>query len=193
MYESVVSYNTAKTFGHAPTAAGGGIYVGSTAILDRCIIRDNVAFTQGEGIILAEGGGIWVVDGTATLKHSVVFSNTATVNATNDSNAAAEGGGIAIDGTATLEQTILHCNTARASKGLALGGGMYNGATSTASLDRSRVVANAAQGNGIANSLGGGIYNANSASGSVTLTLTQVKGNHPDQCDPMGSVIGCSN
>jgi hypothetical protein len=203
MYESVVSYNTAKTSGFAPRAFGGGIVIdlGSSAMLDRCVVRNNVALAEGTGEdidILAEGGGIGIL-GTATLKHSLVFSNTATVGASD--NGTAEGGGIAIDAgfeppvtaTVTLDDTILHCNTARALKSRALGGGLYNSTTGLASLNRSRVVANTAQGNAIANSLGGGIYNANSVTGSVTLTQTQVKGNHPDQCDPMGSVTGCSN
>jgi hypothetical protein len=94
----------------------------------------------------------------------------------------------------TLLHTIVHCNTVRTElEGEAQGGGVYNGETSTAILEHSKVVNNTAQAATLANSLGGGIYNANPASGSVTLAQTQVKNNHPDQCDPTGSVPGCSN
>jgi hypothetical protein len=100
---------------------------------------------------------------------------------------------MAIDGnsTATLEDTILHCNTARALKGLALGGGIEAGGPAT--LNYSKVVNNTAAGATLADSLGGGIYNSNSASGAIILTGTSVADNHPDQCDPTGSVPGCSN
>jgi hypothetical protein len=56
MYESVVSYNTAKTPGYAPTTAGGSIviYGGGTAILDRCVIRDNVALTEARGALFSQ-------------------------------------------------------------------------------------------------------------------------------------------
>ena len=73
----------------------------------------------------------------------------------------------------------------------ALGGGINNGGVAT--LTYSKVLNNTAEGETLANSLGGGIYNSNSASGAVILTGTTVANNHPDQCDPTGSVPGCSN
>jgi hypothetical protein len=132
--------------------------------------------------------------GTATLDHVVIFGNTATASVSGPGGTAtARGGGLAISGKATLLHTFVHCNIARAPDGVARGGGIDNGDTGTAILEHSKVINNTAEGDTLANSLGGGIYNANAASGSVTLTLTLVKGNHPDQCDPTGSVPGCSN
>ncbi len=200
MRDTVVSYNVAKTTGDDPFTDAGGIYIGGTAMLERCEIRDNVALAEGTGQYTAAEGGGMEIGGTATLKHTLVFSNTATVGAS--VSATAEGGGIAVDAgppgvpvnaKLTLDDTDVHCNIARALKGLAQGGGIYNSATGTSSLDVSKVTENAAQGNGIDNSQGGGIYNGNTASGSVTLTDSTVKDNHPNQCDPTGSVPGCSN
>ncbi|MGI8962195.1 MAG: hypothetical protein ACR2IV_21040 [Bryobacteraceae bacterium] len=78
-------------------------------------------------------------------------------------------------------------------KGEAQGGGIYNSFSGIASLNRSKVIENTAQGDGLDNSLGGGIFNADTASGAVTLTDSTVKDNHPNQCDPTGSVPGCTN
>ncbi len=201
MRDSVVSYNVAKTIGGNSTTGGGGMDVGGTVTLDHCVIRDNVALAEGQGpsFISAEAGGIGIGEGTMTLKDSLVYSNTATVG--KSVSGTAEGGGIAADAglgapvnaKLTLDNTDVHCNIARALEGVAQGGGIYNSATGTSSLDVSKVTENAAQGNGIDNSQGGGIYNGNTASGSVTLTDSTVKDNHPNQCDPTGSVPGCSN
>jgi hypothetical protein len=209
MHHSLVSDNTANVYFEG-TGTGGGIVVApySSAVLDHSAIRNNIVTVTGSGETLAAGAGIdvqalcvtvsgCIAYGTATLDHVVVFGNNATASvdpgASNDATATARGGGLGISGKATLLHTFVHSNTARASDGVARGGGIDNGDTGTAILKYSKVVNNTAAGNTLADSLGGGIYNANPASGSVTLTVTQVKGNHPDQCDPTGSVPGCSN
>ena len=42
-----------------------------------------------------------------------------------------------------------------------------------------------------ATSGGGGIYNDDT--GTVTLTATSVTGNHPDNCEPLNTIAGCTN
>jgi hypothetical protein len=210
MHHSLVSYNTVNV-NFDGTGTGGGIVVApdSTAALYHSAIRNNIVTGIGDtGATVAAGAGIdvqarcvtvsgCIAYGTATLDHVVVFGNTATASlapgASNEATATSRGGGLAISGKATLLHTFVHSNTARASDGAARGGGIDNDDTATATVEHSKVINNTAEGDTLANSLGGGIYNANPANGSVTLTQTQVKGNHPDQCDPTGSVPGCSN
>jgi hypothetical protein len=206
MHRSIVSNNavSATIAVSIATALGAGIEVdGGTAILDHSVIRDNIATARSSEngfSVIAEGAGIEVESGTATLDHSLIFGNTAIISPVNAPDLAiAGGGGVGVgviddNGNVTLIHSVVHCNTVRAGVGgEAQGGGLRNGANSTVNLDHSKVLSNTAEGGTAADSQGGGIYNANTASGSVTLTQTQVRNNHPDQCDPTGSVPGCTN
>jgi hypothetical protein len=209
--QSVMSYNTVSS--NAPgdaQAIGGGIEVGvgSAASLAYNVIRNNTATAFGGGS-LAVAGGIHVA-GTATLYHVAIFGNVANSAAGLEVAAGGglviagcqpvTGGSTCIAGKAKLLYTVIYSNTAHAPNGYALGGGIDNGGTAT--LAYSKVANNTAAGGTLANSLGGGIYNADwesfyfnviPVSGSLTLINSQVAGNHPDQCDPTGSVLGCSN
>ncbi|MGI9074704.1 MAG: hypothetical protein ACR2JB_26085, partial [Bryobacteraceae bacterium] len=207
MRRSMVSYNTVSSNAPGAQAIAGGIEVGvgSTASLAYNVIRNNTATATG----VAVAGGIHVA-GTATLYHVAIFGNVANSSAGPE---IAAGGGLAIAGCrpvaggstciagkAKLLYTVIYSNATRAPNGYALGGGIDNGGTAT--LAYSKVANNTAAGDTLTNSLGGGIYNADwesfyyggtPVSGSLTLFSSQVTGNHPDQCDPTGSVPGCSN
>lgn len=212
---SVVSYNTVRSSAPGDARAiGGGIEVGvgSTAFSAYSVIRNNTAIGV-QGGTLAVAGGIDIA-GTATLYHVAIFDNTAVSSGTSPlANNVAAGGGLVIAGClpvaggstcsagkAKLLYTAIYSNTARTPNGYALGGGIDNGGR--AILVDSKVVNNTAVGDTLANSLGGGVYNADyknflypygTANGSLTLFNSQIFGNHPDQCDPTGSVPGCSN
>jgi hypothetical protein len=91
-------------------------------------------------------------------------------------NGALAGGALYNTGRAALSSVIIQDNSAE----IAAGGGIYNGGTLTAAS--SNIVHN------YSNYGGGGIYNF----GSVSLSRTRVSGNTPDNCDPVGTIAGCS-
>jgi hypothetical protein len=114
------------------------------------------------------GGGAIANDATMTLRSSRFFGNTANF-----------GGAIYNGGTAAITGTTFTENEAFA--GGALGGGIVNNeGTLTAAF--SNIVHNTAKDEG------GGIENG----GSVTLSQTKVSGNTPDNCEPVGTIAGCS-
>jgi hypothetical protein len=165
-----------------PPIAAGGIANGGDAVLNSSRVDHNVASHT-------SGGGI-VNHGTMTLNNSEVNNNTAA-----GSGVVASGGGIinaqgppgaAGTGILTLNQTRVLNNSAGGD-----GGGIANGVPlpgpvplvgGPVTLNHSRVSGNTA-------AHGGGIFNFN---GSVTLLDTTVTNNHPDNCEPPGSIAGCT-
>ena len=142
-------------------------------------------FTQNDA---ADGGAI-TNDATMTLRSSHFFKNSANmggaiynagtaavIGTTFSENGAFEGGAISNTGKAALSSVSIHNNDA----GVAVGGGIYNDGTLTAAS--STIVHNTARFGG------GGIYNGD----SVTLSRTSVSGNTPDNCEPLGSITGCT-
>jgi hypothetical protein len=167
--------------GAGPPIAAGGIANGCTTVINNSRIGKNVAaHTSGAGI---------VNHGTMTLNRSVVFNNTAEGQGPLASgggiiNAVAPGG--ANSGILTLNASVVVANSAGGngggiSNGLALGQMTLPGGPVT--LNHSLVIANTA-------SAGGGIFNTG---GTVTLSASLVIGNHPDNCEPLGTVTGCLN
>ena len=137
----------------------------------------------------AETGGAITNNATMTVRKSPFVENTANIggaidnagmaaviDATFTGNSAFEGGAIANTGHAALTSVTVQDNFAE----VAVGGGIYNGGTLTAAL--SKIVDNFAEHGG------GGIYNG----GSVALSRTGVSGNTPDNCEPVGTIAGCS-
>ena len=112
------------------------------------------------------GGGIYSDD-----------DNMVVNGATFTSNSAGEGGGFYNQDDATLTGATFSKNQAR------WGAGLYNFDT-TVALSHSRISANTATIGG------GGIYND---IGTVTLTTTSVTGNHPDNCEPLNTITGCTS
>jgi hypothetical protein len=137
----------------------------------------------------AEAGGAITNNATLTLRSSRFFDNSANmggaiyntgtaavIGTTFTENDAFEGGALSNTGHAALSSVTIKNNSAEA----AVGGGIYNDGTLTTAA--SNIVHNTARYGG------GGIYNG----ASVALSLTKVSGNTPDNCEPVGTIAGCS-
>ena len=178
---------------------------GNITVLDGTI-ADNSNSEEGDGAIYnksgtltitsvyftlndAEAGGAITNDATMTLRSSRFFDNSANmggaiynagiaavIGTTFSENGAFEGGALSNTGHAALSSVTIKNNSAA----VAVGGGIYNDGTLTAAS--SSITRNTARYGG------GGIYNA----ASVALSLTKVSGNTPDNCDPVGTIAGCS-
>jgi hypothetical protein len=121
---------------------------------------------------VADGGGICNSPGsTLTLADSTVYGNTAEFGAGLYDNQGT---------TSVIASTVLH-NTASEQ-----GGGIYDVNGGAMTVTRSAVTDNTANGG---TGSGGGIFQA---SGTVTLSRSQVRNNKPDNCDPAGSIPGCT-
>lgn len=186
---------------HAGGAGGGldeeGEDEGGSSVTNT-VIADNSA-TDGAGI--NEGGTGDSPDGTYTDDN--IYGNNASgdgggINATDSflsvtgttisrNNARGDGAGIHSGQTtfelsdASFTDSIISDNYARGR-----GGGFYN--QSPLELSGTQVTGNRAAGGG------GGIYNGtyDDAAAPVTLTGSHPAGNKPDNCEPLGSITGCS-
>ncbi|HEY0538512.1 MAG TPA: hypothetical protein VGD53_09085 [Actinoallomurus sp.] len=116
------------------------------------------------------GGGV-INLGSLTLSESRLSSDTAGV----------DGGGIATiaGGTTNLVQSTIDRNVATGT-----GGGVYNAGTTA--LSRTLVELNSAGPGG-----GGGIRDV--APGTVTLSVSTVRDNTPDNCSPVNTIAGCTS
>ena len=188
IFFSTVNGNTATAPvpppGTGPPITAGGIANGGTAVLNAVQVENNTATTT-------SGAGI-VNHGTMTLNFSQVNHNTAA-----GAGGTASGGGIVnanvgpitgapVSGILTINFSQINGNSAGG-----LGGGILNGLanpkmpiTGTLTLNHSQVNGNSA---GLG---GGGIYSV--PGGVASLTATSVIGNHPDNCEPLASIAGCS-
>ena len=164
-----------------PPIAAGGIANGSNAVLNSSEVDNNTAsHTSGAGI---------VNHGTMTLNKSEVNGNTAA-----GSGLFASGGGIiSAQGPPGSAPTTLTLNNSEVNGNRAGGdgGGIANGIPlpgpmplpgGALTLNHSQVTGNTA-------AHGGGIFNNG---GTVTLAKTSVTGNTPDNCEPPGTVPGCT-
>lgn len=165
-----------------PPIAAGGIANGGVAVLNNTQVNNNTARHT-------SGGGV-VNHGTMTLRNSLVIGNTAA-----GSGIVASGGGIiSAQGepgspptTLTLVNSLVAFNRAGGD-----GGGIANGVPlpgpmpligGALKLVNSLVIGNRA-------AAGGGIFNH---LGTVALVHALIIGNHPDNCEPTGSITGCRN
>jgi predicted outer membrane repeat protein len=152
--------------GNSGVVFGGGIYNTNQMALVQSSVTNNSA---------EAGGGIFTGFGFApvTLTDTTITNNTATVS----------GGGIFnILDSETLIDSAVSGNTAADE-----GGGITNNAGTT-TLDNSTVTENSA-GSAQAGSAGGGIFDF---SATVSLNNSMVSVNTPDNCDPTGTVTGCT-
>jgi hypothetical protein len=167
-----------------PPIAAGGIANGGVAVLNSTQVNGNTASHT-------SGGGI-VNHGTMTLVNSQVNGNTAA-----GSGIVASGGGIiSAQGEPGSPSTILTLINSRVNFNRAGGdgGGIANGVPlpnapmplvgGALKLVNSQVIGNTA---GIG---GGGIFNN---LGTVTLVNALIIANHPDNCEPTGTITGCKN
>lgn len=178
-----------NTSNGGPMAGAGGLSNGGTATITGSQIAGNTA----PG---AAGGGI-LNHGIMTIKLSTVTGNTAPADSSGDQGM---GGGIANinlgqvaqgavnGGVLTITLSQIRNNTASG-----IGGGIVEATITTTgvaaggplTLILSQVTGNTAAGGG------GGIF---AVPGSpVTLKLTLIAKNTPDNCEPPGSISGCKN
>ncbi|HEY2125569.1 MAG TPA: hypothetical protein VGH77_00130 [Streptosporangiaceae bacterium] len=165
----------------APPIAAGGIANGGSAVLNNTQVDNNTASHT-------SGGGI-VNHGTMTLNKSEVNGNTAA-----GTGVVASGGGIiSAQGPPGSVGTVLTLNNSKVNNNTAGGdgGGIANGIPlpgpmplpgGQLTLKHSQVTGNTA-------SHGGGIFNNG---GTVALSTTSVTGNSPDNCEPPGTIAGCT-
>jgi len=178
---SEVDGNTATTApGEGPPIAGGGIANGGEALLNNSEVDNNTASH-------AAAGGI-SNHGRLTLNNSEVNGNSAA-----GTGLVGSGGGIvSVQGPPETGDTILTINNSRVNGNHAHGdgGGIANGVPfpqmplpgGALTLHNSQVTGNTA-------AHGGGIFNSG---GSVALSNTAVTGNTPDNCEPPGTIAGCT-
>ena len=165
-----------------PPIAAGGIANGGVAVLNNTQVNNNTASHT-------SGGGI-VNHGTMTVKNSQVNGNTAA-----GSGIVASGGGIISaqgePGSAPTTLTLINSRVNFNRVG-GDGGGIANGVPlpgpmplpgGALKLVNSQVIGNTA-------AAGGGIFNN---LGTVTLVNALVIANHPDNCEPTGTITGCKN
>jgi len=213
---SQVDGNTSVNAGGISSGPGNGGAPGDTSqlILSKSEVNGNTATAPvpqpGEGGPPIAAGGI-VNGGNATLNSTKVDNNTTSHTS---------GAGIVNHGTMTLNKSEVNSNTAAGSGPVASGGGIVSAqgpqgtVPTTLIINNSRISNNTAGGNGggIANGIspmltggaltlnhsqvtgntaahGGGIFNSG---GMVTLAATSVTGNNPDNCEPPGTISGCT-
>jgi hypothetical protein len=174
----------------APAAGvpGAGIETAGSLTLNRVTLGGNATTT-------ANGGGVDITStGTALINRTVISGNTA----------GGFGGGINNAGHLTLQNSRLSANNASAG-----GGGLATQSSATSHVTRSTLELNttSASGGGIDNlgttlidhtliqhgaatAGGGGI--SNPAPGIVTLTRSTVRDNTPNNCLPLGTIVGCT-
>ncbi len=166
---------------------GGGISNQGRLTLSQCAVHKNTAPNAG-GIFqqsaseltinncaitdntapVQYGGGIWALSGPVTINGGSFTGNRALL-----------GGAIATRNTSVV--TIRGCTIT--GNRAETGAGLVN--EGTVNFDSaSRISAN------IAKASGGGIYQADGA--TTTLNGARVVSNHPTNCDPAGSIAGCS-
>lgn len=187
-HAGTLTLNSSTVSGNS-AAGGGGIASGkgnpdagaSIVILNKSRVDDNTATGGSEG-----GGGGIANGGTFISNSSEIAGNSAPGGA---------GAGLLNHGdSATLNKTTVTGNTApNDGTDDGFGGGIANvnfGLPSTPivalTLNHSVVTGNSASGSG------GGIINADDGGpATVTLNHTDVSGNDPDNCEPLGTIAGC--
>jgi predicted outer membrane repeat protein len=179
---------------------GGGIYDAEGGNAGLVVSGSTISDNRAGG----DGGGLWLPGATAsanevtgsTLRGNSAVNggaiydalvNWATLSGDDivDNHASADGGGLYDDGPG--DQGILSVSTTTffANRAVGHGGGLFSGTAAVAS--GSAITANLGSGGG------GGIYVDLSQGGSVALTSTPVTLNRPDNCQPAGSVPGCTH
>jgi hypothetical protein len=174
--QSLVDHNTGPGGGGIASGNGNGGGPGSSITLNKSVISNNTATNPNAG-----GGGI-SNGGTLVSNNSEITGNTAT---------ASLGGGLFNHSAATLNKTVVSGNSAPDG----VGGGIAN-TTFDAALEATLVLNNSQVTGNIADGGAGGIFNFSfdpAGTSSVTLNHSNVSANTPDNCEPPGSVSGCTN
>jgi predicted outer membrane repeat protein len=94
--------------------------------------------------------------------------------------------GAPVSGILTINWSQVNGNSAGG-----YGGGILNGLPNPKAPITGTLTISHSQVNGNTATLGGGgIYSV--TGGAVSLTSTSVNGNHPDNCEPLASIAGCT-
>jgi len=177
--------------GNAASGDGGGIYApagGNGAILDNSTISGNHAGGLGGGLYASaqsamtstevlgntasDGGGVYNDSGI------IVDFTSSTIRG---NHASADGGGVY--GAGGDAEEFFTGSTISGNRAGARGGGIYN--RSEVAANETHIIRNRAPRGG------GGIYD-DGADASAALTDSAVSGNTPDNCEPPGSIAGCT-
>jgi hypothetical protein len=173
--------------GIAPSAGGGGILNNGTLVLRSVTLSGN---TGPNGGAISNGGSAHATISRTVISHNStpgtggglinLGSLTLSGSRLSGNSAGVDGGGIATPGGGTthiIRSTIDH-NVATGT-----GGGVFNAGTTA--LSHTLVRLNHAGAGG-----GGGIRNV--APATVTLSVSIVRNNTPDNCSPVNTVAGCT-
>jgi hypothetical protein len=160
----------------APGGGGAGIFNHGTMTITGSQITGNTAPDDPAGNAGIAGGIANVNFGIPPSGGSGVLTMTGSTVSGNSASGFGGGLGNAPDSTATITGSSVSGNSSGA-----FGGGVVN--FGALAMTGSRVLDNTA-------AAGGGI--ANQEGGTVTLTGTRVAGNVPDNCEPPGTIAGCT-
>jgi hypothetical protein len=189
------------TGGNNEIAGGGALLNHGTTTLNSVQVTGNMGFGGGG---IANGPGPHGTPGTfLTINKSEVDHNTATGGFDGGGGGVANGGtlvlnnsevrdndapggpggGVLNHGVATVNNTEVTSNTA------AFGAGIFTADFGIPFIPVVSLMLNNSQVNGnVASVAAGGI----AASGAITLHHTDVSGNSPDNCEPPGTIAGCT-
>ncbi len=152
-------------------SVGGGIYADGLLRMEGCAVVNNTALlTEGDTSFYAQGGGIYVAGGAATLRRCVISNNTAVMPDIGEVTETSTGGGIHAEaGSVTLSECTVVSNIAAGFGpfATALGGGVYANA---AFLTATGCVFS---GNDAPDGFGGAV-----AASQAALTACAFRGNH---------------
>ena len=165
-----MSIHSSTITGNQAGGDGGGLYQYS---LEYGEVGPSLTDTKVTKNSAADGGGIYNNASVADLTGSTVSANTAT----------ADGGGIDNAGDARSYDTVnLGTSKITSNQAGADGGGIYN--VGEVAATGTSITYNTATG-------GGGLYNG-PGTDTVTLTTSPVQHNKVDNCEPSGSITGCT-
>jgi predicted outer membrane repeat protein len=162
-----LGYITNTTIEDNRAADGGGINDGDGTIIE--YTSDTISGNRASGA----GGGV------NAIVSSLIFTGT-TISG---NEAGGDGGGLYDSTGFGIPFTSFTNSTISSNRARGLGGGIYNQGPVDAS--GTQITGNRADGGG------GGIYDAGTQA-TVTLTDSSPTGNKPDNCEPLGSITGCT-
>jgi hypothetical protein len=184
--QSEVDNNTAS----GPAEAdGGGVFSDTPISIISSEIKANTASTPNASGA-AKGGGIFDRS-MGALNNTQVTNNTASASG---ASSTAQGGGIWTSSkTLGLNRTEVDNNKATdtGTGGNAQGAGIWNDRGNTLSINRSELKKNTASALSAIAAQGGGLFKVDPAD-VVGLNLSTIAANAPDNCFPIGSVVGCT-
>jgi predicted outer membrane repeat protein len=170
-FDCILNVTDSQIYGNQADSEGGGLYQDQ--------LQGDVGLaltgTSVHGNTAQDGAGIYADDTVIDLKNSTVSGNAAT----------ADGGAIYNDGSQIGYGNVnLNSSTISANRAGGNGGGIYNTA-GTVDASSTPVEFN------MAGTGGGGVFDGPGPD-TVALTTSPVRFNMPDNCEPGGTITGCT-